>query len=223
MSDLRTRWYLGRTIDGAALPVNPRAGCSFPSLFAHYDTRTPGVWLGALDVAGLDFQVVAVTWDLDTVGEDAYAVAAETLAEATDDDVLDFPANLTTKLADWGGGSKVGKLRTQLDRGKLDRDRPNASSSAKDCLREIVREVLMQQQLNTGEFLKTRQRDHKVDALPSAQRTRLHARALFAGMHRWRKDETVHEWFSRVLDCGHMKSECHLGVAGLGRKEANLL
>jgi hypothetical protein len=213
--NLKTRWLIDRTTEGAPFG---RPGGRFPSFFKHYDPRKPGVWCGVLDLGGMDFQVASITWDLDIVGQAEFDDANAVLEAAPDEDALEIPEDLGQRFASW---NKKNKLRDEAGRGKLDRDRPKNDRSIGDGLREIVREVLLQQSLAVPAFLKARARGDKLKDLPRAARDNLDKRRG-RKLRRWRDADTVHEWLSRILDAGFARHHVERGGFHLGRREANL-
>lgn len=220
MTDLRTRWYLGPTIDGSSLSQHPRPGVRYPALFAHVDPRLRaggGVWCGALDLAGMDLALVAITWDVDETGLTVFQQENRALRQAPDDQVLDFPSRFDDQLANW---PKLAQLRAELGRGKLDRDRP--SGTVRSGLRDTARQLLLAQAAGVGDFLRTRDRTVRLRDLPSQARQRLLRRIGRARLSRWRETDTVAAWFTRLLDAGVGRRLVEGGRFSLGREEANL-
>jgi len=214
--DLRTRWYFTRPVD-AVLIGRPGGRC--PSAFRHLDFRRPGIWSGCLDVPGSDFQVLAITWDVDVVGAGAFGADAMALVRAPDGDALEVPGDLSTSMSAW---PKLAKLEAKLFRDNLDPDRVKGASTVRHGLRAVARECLLQQAVGLGPTLSARGRHFLPKRLARKSRDALLSRVGRARVDPWRDDESIGRWVNRVISSGFAREFVDGGRFHLGRREAHL-
>lgn len=213
MAELRTRWMMGRPVDST--PILGKPGLC-PSIWRHVKQR-PGLWMGALDVRAMGIQLVALTWDLETISQSSFDADVAKLLAAPVADALVLPT--TGNLGAWG---KIAALKSRLELGKQDGQRFTGAMDWKEATQDLARGLLLYQALRADEFLTTRDLGEKPSSLPAKARARIEKRLAVYAIRRWKQADSFRKWMRDILDRGFAWALVAGSGFSLGRREANL-